>query len=244
MRLLSYNIHKGIGGLDRRYHLERVAQVIEAAEADLVCLQEVTRHARRTRFEDQPRLLARRFESEASSFQMNVRYQVGGYGNLLLSRWPIRLRHLVSLRHGKRKPRGAQLVIVETPEGPLHLINWHLGLVEKERHWQVRHLLHHHLFRESSHLPTLIVGDSNDWRNTLGRGPFAEHDFKEATHPPSSFRSFPAYMSVLAIDKAFHRGGVHVQRAHVLRTALARLASDHLPLVVDFHLQQAVSPAG
>jgi endonuclease/exonuclease/phosphatase family metal-dependent hydrolase len=241
MRLLSYNIHKGVGGLDRAYRPERIADVIAEAEADLVCLQEVTRHARRTRYDDQPRYLARGFEARASSFQMNVRYRVGGYGNLLLSRWPIRARNLVSLRMGRRKPRGAQLVIVETPEGPLHLINWHLGLSEKERHWQVGHLLQHPLFRESGHLPTLIVGDFNDWRNTLGDGPFAEHGFAHATESPSRFRSFPAYFPVLALDKAFHRGGVVVGGAEVMRSSLARRASDHLPLVVDFQLRPSAS---
>jgi endonuclease/exonuclease/phosphatase family metal-dependent hydrolase len=170
---------------------------------------------------------------------MNVHYQTGGYGNLLLSRWRFRSRHHVSLRHGARKPRGAQVVVVDTPEGPLHLTNWHLGLGEKERHWQVRHLLHHPLFREGGDLPTLIVGDYNDWRNTLARGPFAEHAFEHVTGPPSHFRSFPAFLSFLALDKAFHRGGIVIRKAHLIRTPLARRASDHLPLVIDFHLAPA-----
>jgi endonuclease/exonuclease/phosphatase family metal-dependent hydrolase len=236
MRLLSYNIHKGIGGRDRRYNLERICQVIEALKPDLVCLQEVTRHARRTRYHDQPRLLVRRFNAQASQFQMNVHYMRGGYGNLLMSRWPFHLKLQVSLRLGHRKPRGAQLVIVDTPEGSLHLANWHLGLGEKERHWQVKHLLHHPLFRESAHLPTLIVGDSNDWRNTLVRGPFAEQAFEQVTRPPFQFRSFPAFLSVLSLDKAFHRGLI-VRHAHVVHSALTRRASDHLPLVIDFHLK-------
>lgn len=29
MRLLSYNIHKGIGGQDRRYRLDRIIEVLE-----------------------------------------------------------------------------------------------------------------------------------------------------------------------------------------------------------------------
>ena len=235
MRLLSYNIHKGIGGRDRRYRLERICQVIEALKPDLICLQEVTRNARRTHYQDQPRLLARRFNARASFFQMNVHYRMGGYGNLLLSRWPFHLKHQVSLRLGQRKPRGVQLVIVDTPEGSLHLANWHLGLAERERHWQVQHLLHHPLFRESAHLPTLIVGDSNDWRNTLAHGPFAEFAFEQVTGPPSRFRSFPAFLSLLSLDKAFHRGIV-VRHAHVFHSSLARQASDHLPLVIDFHL--------
>ncbi len=44
MRLLSYNIHKGIGGRDRRYRLERIVDVIESENPDFICLQEVDRH--------------------------------------------------------------------------------------------------------------------------------------------------------------------------------------------------------
>lgn len=236
MRLLSYNIHKGIGGSDRRYDLDRVTAVIEEENPDLICLQEVTRHARRTHYHDQPRLLAEFFNAAGHTFQMNVHYRTGGYGNLILTRWPLRTHHHISLRLGRRKPRGAQLAIVNTPEGLLHLTNWHLGLAEKERWWQVNHLMRHALFREGADLPTLIVGDFNDWRNNLAAGPFAEHQFEHVTGPPSRFRSFPAFYSVLAVDKAFHRGGIHVREARLVRTALARRASDHLPLVIDFHL--------
>src|SRR5437660_9979498 len=155
MRLLTYNIHKGIGGGDRRYRLERVIEVIEEENPDLICLQEVTRHAPRTHFDDQPKLLTEYFKAAASLYQMNVHYKRGGYGNLLLSRWPFRSKHQITLRRNWRKPRGAQIVVVETPEGPLHLVHWHLGLAERERHWQVGRLLGHPLFRESSDLPTL-----------------------------------------------------------------------------------------
>lgn len=241
MRLLSYNIHKGVGGRDRRYNLDRVWDVIEAEAPDLVCLQEVTAHARRTRYHDQPRLLAERFGAHDHSFQLNVQYTEGGYGNLLLSRWPLRQRHHVALRLKRRKPRGAQVALVETPEGPLHLTNWHLGLAERERHWQVEQLLAHPHFCAAAHLPTLIVGDFNDWRNTLARGPFARHAFEQVTGPPKRFRSFPAFLPLLALDKAFHRRGIHVREARLVRTPLARRASDHLPLVIDFHLDPSRS---
>jgi endonuclease/exonuclease/phosphatase family metal-dependent hydrolase len=237
--LLSYNIQKGVGGLDRRYDLERIARVIAEEEPDLVCLQEVTRNARRTHHHDQPLMLAELLGARAHLFQLNVHYRTGGYGNLLLSRWPFRTHHQVSLRLRRRKPRGAQMAVVETDEGPLHLSNVHLGLAEKERHWQVNHLLHHPLFRESLHLPTLVVGDCNDWRNTLAPGPFARWAFEQVTGPPRHFRSFPAFLTVLALDKAFHRGGVVVRHARVVRSALARRASDLLPLVIDFHLNGA-----
>jgi endonuclease/exonuclease/phosphatase family metal-dependent hydrolase len=236
MRLLSYNIHKGIGGSDRRYRLERIIEVIEQENPDLICLQEVDRNVRRSLHHDQPKVLAEYFKAEAYLYQMNVHLKEGGYGNLLLSRWPFCRKHQISLRLNRKKPRGAQLVVVETPEGLLHLIHWHLGLADKERHWQVNHLLDHHLFRESAHLPTLIVGDFNDWRNTLDNGTFSQHEFEQVTTPPSYFRSFPAFFALASLDKSYTRGPIHIRRAHVVRTRLAKRASDHLPLVIDFHL--------
>src|SRR5262249_44064930 len=166
----------------------------------------------------------------------NVRLKSGGYGNLVLSRWPLRRHHQISLRRRQRKPRGAQMAVVETPEGPIHLVHWHLGLAERERHWQAGLVLEHSLFRESDPLPTLIVGDFNDWLNTLALGPFAIHGFVEVTSPRSRFRSFPAYWPVAALDKAFVRGPFEIRHARIVHSRLAREASDHLPLVVDFHL--------
>ena len=238
MRLLSYNIHKGIGGLDRRYDLDRIVRVIEHQNPDLICLQEVTRHAIRTRGDDQPDLLARALAMETSLFQMNVHYRKGGYGNLILSRWPLTTQHNISLRHGSRKPRGGQIVVVESPEGSLRVAHWHLGLVDSERKWQANHLLKHSLFRESEGLPTLVVGDCNDWRNRLSAIAFEEHGYTHVTTPPSRFRTFPAFLPTVSLDKAFHRG-LHIRETMVIRNSLSHRASDHLPLVVDFHLHDS-----
>ena len=106
MRLLSYNMHKGIGGRDRRYRLDRIIDVIETENPDLVCLQEVDRHVPRSRFDDQPRLLAEYFGAGGNLYQPNVHLTSGVYGNLLLSRWPLLAKHQISLRLKSKKPRG------------------------------------------------------------------------------------------------------------------------------------------
>ena len=93
--------------------------------------------------------------------------------------------------------------------------------------------------REQAHLPTLVIGDSNDWRNTLGKTVFAAEEFVHLTAPVSRFRSFPAYLAMGSLDKAWARGDVTVRHAQVIRSKPARVASDHLPLVIDFHLNGA-----
>ncbi|MFO0917285.1 MAG: endonuclease/exonuclease/phosphatase family protein [Planctomycetaceae bacterium] len=236
MRLLSYNIHKGIGGRDRRYSLDRIIAVIDTEQPDIICLQEVDRHVSRSGHHNQPQMFVEHFAPADHLYQMNVRVQQGGYGNLLLSRWPLVAQHQISLTLRRCKPRGAQLAVIQSPAGPLQIINWHLGLRERERHWQVRRVLEHHLFQESGRLPTLITGDFNDWRNTLGNGPFAIHEFRQITTPISRFRSFPAYMPLGSLDKAFIRGGINVQHVRVAKRKPARDASDHLPLIIDFEL--------
>ncbi len=238
MRLLSYNIHKGIGGRDRRYQLERIISVIESENPDIVCLHEVDRNVKRSRFNNQPRIFTEYFNLQESLFQLNVKLKTGGYGNLILSRWPFLSHHQISLKNKWRKSRGAQIVVIDSPEGAFQLVNYHLGLAEKERHWQINRLLTHRLFKEGNGYPSLIVGDTNDWRNTLAKGTFAQHDFEEVTHPPSRFRSFPAYLPVGTLDKAFIRGEIGVKNARLSRSKLSKEASDHLPLVLDFHLNE------
>src|SRR5262249_60954601 len=122
MRLVSYNIHKGIGGSDRLYRLERVIRVIEDLKPDLVCLQEVAHQTRRSRYHDQAAMLVKHFALDAHWFQLTVRWRVGGYGNLLLSRWPFQSKQHVTLTMGRRKARRAQLAVGFPPTGTLHLV--------------------------------------------------------------------------------------------------------------------------
>lgn len=233
---MTYNIHKGIGGGDRRYSLDRVLGVVAAETPDLLCLQEVARAARRARMEDQALFLARAAGTPHHLYQLNVRWTEGGYGNLLLSRWPFAEHHQVSLAFGDKKPRGGQIAVVETPAGRLLVANWHLGLGAQERRWQVRRLLSHPAFLRGKSLPTVLAGDANDWKNLLAWDPLAIHGFLQVTAPPSRFRSFPAAVPMGALDKIFCRGGISVESVRVVRTRLARAASDHLPVVMDFRL--------
>ena len=64
VRLVSFNVHHGVGA-DGRHDLPRLAQVLAAADADVVCLQEVDRHfGDRSEHVDQALLLSRALDME------------------------------------------------------------------------------------------------------------------------------------------------------------------------------------
>jgi hypothetical protein len=58
LRVLSWNVHKCIGGLDRRYDPARTARIVAESDPDVVLLQEVAQDGTRYRGEKQVDVLA------------------------------------------------------------------------------------------------------------------------------------------------------------------------------------------
>jgi endonuclease/exonuclease/phosphatase family metal-dependent hydrolase len=127
--------------------------------------------------------------------------------------------------------------VIDTPQGKLMVVNWHLGLSDRERLWQAQRLLTHAPVPLDDGLPVLLAGDTNDWRGRLAKGPLAAHGFRELTTPSGRFRTFPAWLPTGALDKCFARGPIHAHRVKRVISREARIASDHLPLVVDFEIR-------
>jgi endonuclease/exonuclease/phosphatase family metal-dependent hydrolase len=144
-RLLSFNIHKGIGGVDRRYDLARVVDTINFYEPDVVLLQEVDEEVPRSRHHRQAELLADAIKLPHVAFQRNVRLKVGHYGNAILSRFPLTESHDIDLTLPPKKRRGALVTRLSMPAGEhtktILLANIHLGLSGLERQIQLRRLL-------------------------------------------------------------------------------------------------------
>ena len=132
LRVLVLNMHAGTDAAGAR-NLERVAAIVRETAADVVLLQEVDSVTRRSGATDQPAELARLTGFHAR-FGNALAYQGGGYGIATLSRFPVRSSRLIRLpvdppqerAGGSREPRGVLHVVVETPTGPLHVLNTHL----------------------------------------------------------------------------------------------------------------------
>jgi endonuclease/exonuclease/phosphatase family metal-dependent hydrolase len=239
-RLLTYNIHRAIG-LDRRFRPERIAAILEHYDADIVALQEVDRGAPRSRLLDLAAHLAKLLKYDHRALGMNVRLRVGQYGNATLSRFPIGCHRNIDLGLGARIGRGALHTQILLPHGALDVFNVHLSLTERLRHRQIPHML---CSKEFTGMATsarcLVAGDTNDWRGTLRRAFFTPAGFHCATtrRPGSrwAMKTYPSFAPTAGLDKVFFRGPLKLLRAYCSRLAATRVASDHLPVVVDFEV--------
>jgi endonuclease/exonuclease/phosphatase family metal-dependent hydrolase len=230
-RLLSYNIHQGIG-IDRRRDIGRIAGFINELELDLVGLQEVTApiaHDRESMQLD--------FLSEATGLRAlggpTLERHNGFYGNALLTRYRIVEVRRFDISWSRQERRGVLDVELDTGAGLLRAIVTHLGLLPAERRYQVRRLLE--ILTRSRVEPVVVLGDLNEWF-LLGRPARWLHRFFGSTPAP---RTFPAFYPLFSLDRIL----VHPKEAlldlSALKTPVTRIASDHLPLLA--HLQL---PAG
>lgn len=93
LRVLTFNIHGGFG--HGRYSLDTIAEEIADLAPDVVLLQEVDRHRRRSGGRDQPALLAERLGLQVAFGANRIRPAYARastrqeYGTVILSRYPI-----------------------------------------------------------------------------------------------------------------------------------------------------------
>ena len=235
LRILTYNIHKGIGGVDRRYDLDRVAETVAHYDPDIAFLQEVDNGVPRSKFDFQVEKLADQMGFPTWAYQNNVRLTRGHYGNAILTRYPIQEQWNVDLTIPLKKRRRALVAKVHIHLGgherTVFLCNLHLGLAGFERVIQLRKLMDWEKLRLlHPETPAIVGGDFNDIWGSLSRRVMIPHGFQSATRQSLTF---PAIMPVRGLDAIYYRGHVEFYDAFVGHTKLSRQASDHLPLIAD-----------
>ncbi|HEY7435916.1 MAG TPA: endonuclease/exonuclease/phosphatase family protein [Methylomirabilota bacterium] len=222
----SYNIHK-CAGLDRRVDLDRIAQVLEEIDADLVGLQEV--------FRPQALELSERLGVQVAMGPTRERDGLP-YGNAVLTRLAIRGSRTFDLSRPDREPRGGIRLDLDMPmsDGLLHVFNVHFGLKIRERREQVRMLVREHILHDELTGPRIVVGDLNEWFP----GPVGRTLRRELTGPRIR-RTHPAPLPIFPLDRIYWDRGLGVDGFRVHRSRLARVASDHLPVVARLRLAPA-----
>ncbi len=241
LRLLTYNIHKCVGGLDRRCDPSRVAEAIARFRPDVALLQEVEDlEGGGGHHEPQIDILSDRLGFRYRHFAPHTRRWDGRrYGNAILSRHPILDAGLIDLTISLKKRRSAlhAKLRVRSPAGrsrTLHIYNLHLGLSGIERRLQLKRFLESRpLSRLHARAPVVLGGDFNDLWGSLGRRILSKEGFR--SHG-GRLSTFPAFAPLGALDAFYWRGDVDLSRLERGWTPSIRRASDHLPLIADVRL--------
>jgi endonuclease/exonuclease/phosphatase family metal-dependent hydrolase len=230
-RILTWNIHKGIGA-DRRYDLGRIIDLARRHEPDIVALQEVDSRGR-----DPTNLPLAALKLALGSHAAEARTIVaedGHYGHVLISRWPLAEIALHDVSIACREPRCAIEAVIQSPRGAFRVIATHLGLGMGERRRQIGKLVS--LARAADPAQgCVMLGDFNDWHGEVRRA---------LTHlmPAWSFlRTFPARRPLFKLDRIFCRPAGALTQCWT--DPEARRASDHLPVIADLMLEALTAGA-
>jgi endonuclease/exonuclease/phosphatase family metal-dependent hydrolase len=240
-RIVTYNVHRCVGN-DRRLDVGRVAAVLAAINPDIVALQELDVGRRRTGHADQAHEIARRLEM-THHFHAAMQVEEERYGDAILTRYPERLVKVGPLpghpRMPRLEPRGVLWVEVEIDGRPVQIINTHLGLVPREQQIQATHLAGPTwLGHADCAWPAILLGDFNATTSSIVYRTLTSRlqPARRLARRKQPTSTFPSPLPVLRIDHLFVSPGIEVHEVSAPFDPLTRVASDHLPLVMDFDL--------
>lgn len=227
IKVASYNMRKGIG-LDRRRDPGRVLSVLSELDADIVALQEADRRFGTRASAIPPHM----FEDHSDYVPVDLLdgrpYAIGWHGNALLVRKGIVVEESHALHLPTLEPRGAVAATVRVGDTRLRVVGMHLDISGLRRRQQARAILSH--VAEGEKLPTVLMGDCNEWRNRGG----CLHDFGEHHRLVDTGHSFHSRKPVARLDRIFASPELEAVDAGVHQSALAARASDHLPIWARF----------
>ncbi|MGJ8571991.1 MAG: endonuclease/exonuclease/phosphatase family protein [Hoeflea sp.] len=234
LTLASWNIRAGLGRDFRRRPL-RTIEVISALNADIVVLQEAD-------FRRQPRLAALPApDGWIGPFEVidltPDAVGLGWHGIAILKRPGIVVENIRRIDLPALEPRGAVIVDIIVKNHPVRIVGVHLGLLRSNRRKQITYITDR--LAEMGKRPTIIAGDFNEWRERKG---FETLPDWLRTHSPGP--TFPAGRPLLKLDKVAMTRDIALLDSAVLGDPHARIASDHRPIRVRFHLTPAEEKVG
>ena len=240
----SYNMRKAIG-TDRRRDPQRVLDVLHEIDADVVALQEADK-----RFGGRASAVPHELIDTHGVYKavhLGVRHKrhlehvpggtkaeqwmkintrnIGWHGNAILVKRDVGILEVAALELPTLEPRGAVLAELLVGDRPIRIIGLHLDLSGLWRRRQMRAILDAIAARPQQ-MPTVMMGDTNEWRTAAGCLREVADDFHIAPTGPSFHSRHPfACLDRIIVDRSLRieAAGVHMSHS-------ARRASDHLPI--------------
>lgn len=228
IKVLSFNIHKGIGWRRGHSTLALLHEQIHLLNPDLIFFQEIRgRQAESFIQVSRPH----------HAYGQNVVHSQGHYGNAIVTRFPILYSENFNLTSHRFEKRGLLHTIVKLPnDRQLHLLCVHLGLFRIGRIKQLDIIVNHIVKNIPENEPIILGGDFNDWSSSATTPLIKELALHEAflAVQGSYAKTFPAWSPLLKLDRIYCRG-FHVISAERKNDKSWRKLSDHL--AIDAHLK-------
>jgi len=232
IRLLSFNIHKGVGWRSRKSSFNQIQTEIIELRPDIVLLQEV---------------LGSQFEALSSKiwthcrYGKNSAYKQGHQGNVILSNYPIIHTENIDLSMHRYEHRGLLHSILQPTEHryPFHLLCAHLGLFPRDRHKQISKIIEYIKSNIPANQRIILAGDFNDW-NGYATKPLKNNiglDEAFIAQHRACARTFPAWAPIFKLDRVYCRG-FQIKQAHRLLKNPWKQLSDHIGIEVTLEYQE------
>lgn len=245
LTLASYNMRKAVG-TDRRRDPRRILHVLEEIDADIVALQEADRRTggrasavphelfeahspykpvplgvkNRRILDRMPKVGARVDEL----LKVDTR-NIGWHGNAILVKSHVGVLDVAALSLPTLEPRGAVLAELLVRDRPVRVVGLHLDLSGLWRRRQMQAILTAVRARPQK-MPTILMGDTNEWRSEAGCLRELHGEFRIAPTGPS----FHARRPIAVLDRIIVDKSLRIEAAGVHHSEHARKASDHLPI--------------
>jgi endonuclease/exonuclease/phosphatase family metal-dependent hydrolase len=236
-RVATYNTHK-CRGMDGRIRPARVAEVLRELDVDVIALQEVVSLTGGRREQNQAQYLA---DAVGLEFRIGETRKLRGaaYGNVLLSRLPLKQVEVYDLTASRREPRGCMRCDLEIAHGKIvHVFNVHLGTGYLERRKQAHMLMSREvLLSPALKHPRLVLGDFNEWtRGLVSRMLQQEFESVDIQLHLNRRRTYPGVLPLMHLDHMYFDRDLALEEFLLHRSRMALVASDHLPLVAEFRV--------
>lgn len=226
VKVLSYNIRRGIPMTGTAIDLQGTADVIKAVQPDLVSLSEVDRYTKRSGATvDQAKELGR-LTGMYHYFTKAMAYDGGEYGDAVLSRYPIldSLRIALPIALTGSETRSVAMITVEVEGMKINFAATHLDHLGQEDN---RILQANTIGKDVLQTPLILAGDLNALPTSQTIG-ILKQQFTMGCI--TCAYTFPADKPDRTIDYIMYRPANHF-RVMSYGPVTGKLASDHLPLV-------------
>ena len=233
-RLVTYNIRKGKGAAGRERQITALGRALESHKLDVVLCQEVF-HTR-TPGASQSALLAQALDMRAY-YEPNKQRRIGHHGNATFTRLAVERLKNYDISTNRIERRGALYLKLQLGSRPLHILNVHLGLNERQRITQISRIETIIALSCASDDAVILAGDFNDWTRRLDslitHGLAFQNAFAHLRRAESS--TWHARRPLFNLDRVYVRN-VTVRRTRRLNGHPWRDLSDHLPLWVELEI--------